>query len=355
MVGISLLTLVPRISGGSETYARELVRALARVGRLEYQVLAPRLAPDVIDGLPGTTVSTYPAAETVPGRIAAMAVATAFPARIRRELSLGRFPVLHFPLTITIPRGTGIPAASTVHDLQHERFPRFFSRAELAYRRIAYRTAVRGSRLVIATSEYVKETVVEHLGIAPERVRVIHLGIDLERLKPGQERREQFLLYPANGWPHKNHPRLLEAFALLRRERPELRLVLTGSGLERLPAAPGVEVRGHVPREELVRLYQTAAALVFPSLYEGFGLPPLEAMACGLPVAAARAGALPETCGDAARYFDPTNPEEMADAMVEVLADDGSLAERGLARVGAFTWDECARRHDDVYAELASG
>jgi glycosyltransferase involved in cell wall biosynthesis len=353
MVGISLLTLVPRISGGSETYARELVRALARVGRLDYHVFAPTLAPDAIDGLPGTTVKTYAAAGSMPGRIAAMAVATAFPARIRSELPLERLRALHFPLTIAIPRGTGVPAATSVLDLQHEFFPGFFSRAELAYRRVAYRTAVRGSRLVIAISEHVKETIVERLRVEPERVRVIHLGIDLERLHRGDAEREPFLLYPANGWPHKNHSRLLEAFALLKRERPELRLVLTGSGLERLPAASGVEVRGHVPRDELVRLYQTAAVLVFPSLYEGFGLPPLEAMACGCPVAAARAGALPETCGDVARYFDPTRPEEIADAVLEVLGDPGTLAERGLARAGAFTWDECARHHDDVYNELA--
>jgi glycosyltransferase involved in cell wall biosynthesis len=354
MVGISLLTLVPRISGGSETYARELVRALARVGRLEYHVFAPTLAPDAIDGLPGTTVRAYAAARSMPGRIAAMAFATAFPARIRRELSPGRLQALHFPLTITIPRGTGLPAATSVLDLQHELFPRFFSRAELTYRRVAYRSAVRGSRLVIAISEHVKETIVERLGVEPERVRVIHLGIDLERLRPGETKREPFLLYPANGWPHKNHARLLEAFTLLKRERPELRLVLTGSGLESLPASPGVEVLGHVPRDELVRLYQTAGGLVFPSLYEGFGLPPLEAMACGCPVAAACAGALPETCGDAARYFDPTEPEEIAGAVLEVLEDAGTLAERGLARAHGFTWDRCARRHDDVYGELAS-
>jgi glycosyltransferase involved in cell wall biosynthesis len=353
MVGISLLTLVPRISGGSETYARELIRALARVGRLDYHAFAPKIAPDAVDGLPGTTVSTYAAARTMPGRMRAMALATAFPGRIRQELDPARLKALHFPLTIAIPRGTGVPSATSVLDLQHELYPRFFSRSELAYRRIAYRAAVRESRLVIAISEHVKQTIVERLGVAAERVRAIHLGIDLERLRPDEGPRDPFLLYPANGWPHKNHERLLEAFALVRRERPELRLVLTGSGLERLPQGDGVEMRGHVPGDELVRLFQTAQALVFPSLYEGFGLPPLEAMACGCPVAASRAGALPEVLGDAARFFDPTDADEIAGAIVDVLADDGRLAERGLARARAFTWDECARRHDDVYEELA--
>jgi glycosyltransferase involved in cell wall biosynthesis len=354
MVGISLLTLVPRISGGSETYARELVRALARVGRLDYHVFAPKIARDAVDGLPGTTVSAYAAARAMPGRMRAMALATAFPGRIRRELDPARLTALHFPLTIAIPRGTGVPSATSVLDLQHEIYPRFFSRAELAYRRIAYRAAVRESRLVIAISEHVKETIVERLGVASERVRTIYLGIDLERLQPGEGPHEPFLLYPANGWPHKNHERLLEAFALVRRERPELRLVLTGSGLERLPSRDGVEIRGHVPGDELVRLFQTAQALVFPSLYEGFGLPPLEAMACGCPIVASHAGAMPEVLGDAARYFDPTDPEEIAAGVMDVLADPARLVERGLARARGFTWDECARRHDDVYEELAT-
>jgi glycosyltransferase involved in cell wall biosynthesis len=354
MVGISLLTLVPRISGGSETYARELVRALARVGRLEYHVFLPRIAPDAADGLPGTVTTSYAAAESMPGRLRAMAVSTAFPGRLRREMARERPTTLHFPLTIMIPRGTGMPAATSVLDLQHELFPQFFPRAERAYRRVAYRAAVRGSRLVIAISSHVKETIVDRLGVEPERVRVAHLGIDLEQLRPTDAERNPILLYPANGWPHKNHERLLEAFHLIRAQRPELRLVLTGSGLEKLPAAQGVEIRGHIARDELVGLYRRAQALVFPSLYEGFGLPPLEAMACGCPVAVSRAGALPEVCGDAARYFDPTEPEDIAAVTLEVLADPDGLVERGLVRVREFTWDECARRHDEVYEELSA-
>ena len=354
MVGISLLTLVPQLSGGSETYARELVRALARVGQLEYRVFAPSIAPDAVDGLPGTTVKSYRASRSTVGRLRAMALASIHPSPVRRELDPTRLDGLHFPLTLAIPRGTGVPAAISILDLQHELFPQFFSRAERGYRRVAYRSAVRESRLVIAISEHVKETIVERLGVPANVVRTIHLGIDLERLRPGGGPRERFLLYPANGWAHKNHERLLEAFALLRRERPELRLVLTGSGLERLPAAPGVEIRGHVPSDELVRLYQTASALVFPSLYEGFGLPPLEAMACGCPVAASNAGALPEVLADAAASFDPTEPEAIAAVVAEVLAGPGRFAERGLARAREFTWEACARRHDEVYEELSA-
>ena len=127
--------------------------------------------------------------------------------------------------------------------------------------------------------------------------------------------------------------------------------MLTGGG--DFGAVPdGVDVRGHVTQAELVSLLQRASALVFPSLYEGFGLPPLEAMACGCPVACSNAGALPETVGDAAQLFDPHDPEAIADALLEVLNEPAPWVERGLARAEQFSWDETARLTDAVYAEL---
>jgi glycosyltransferase involved in cell wall biosynthesis len=354
MVGISLLTLVPGVVGGSETYARNLLRALSRVGELEYRVFVPTIAEDAADGLPGRTVAAYRARTSFAGRLAAMASASVRPGAVRRELEADRLDAIHFPLSVMIPPLDRTPAASSILDLQHAYHPEFFSAGERAYRRLVYGWTARRSRLLIAISEHVKETLVERLDVAPERVRVIHLGVDLERFRPGDEQREPFLLYPANRWPHKNHDRLLEAFALVRRERPELRLVLTGAGHERTPPAPGVEVQGRVDDDTLVRLYRTASALVFPSLYEGFGQPPVEAMACGCPVAASNVTALPEICGDAARYFDPTSAESIADAVVSVLADPGPLVARGFARAQSFTWEACARRHDAVYGELAA-
>jgi glycosyltransferase involved in cell wall biosynthesis len=142
---------------------------------------------------------------------------------------------------------------------------------------------------------------------------------------------------------------------LLRTELPELRLVLTGGGLEELGRLPdGVDRLGIVPVEELASLYRTAACLVFPSLYEGFGLPPLEAMASGCPVAAANAGAISEVCGQAAIYFDPRDPEAIANGVREALALADELHEFGIVRAAEFTWEETARRHESVYRE-ASG
>jgi len=348
-VGISLLTLVPRISGGSETYARELVRALGRVGTHSYRVLLPTIARDV-DGLPSEVVREYRSSTTMPGRIAAMTEGTVRGGRLKRRL--GGVDVVHFPLTVMIPRVTTPPAVTTVLDLQHEFLPQFFSRAERAYRRAVYGWSIRRSRLIVTISKHAARAVIDRYGLPEQRVRPIHLGLDHTRFTPGDAPRERFLVYPARGWPHKNHERLFAAFAALRQREPDVELVLTAyEG----PTPPGVRSLGHVSREELVRLYRTAGGLVFPSLYEGFGQPPLEAMACGCPVASSHAAALPEVCGDAARLFDPTSPDEMVAAMEDILAHPDTWSAKGIARAAGFSWEETARAHDAAYAAASDG
>jgi glycosyltransferase involved in cell wall biosynthesis len=351
-VGISLLTLVPGVVGGSETYARELCRALARVGELDYCVFVPTVASDAGDGLSSSLVPDYRARTTMRGRVAAMSLATAWPRPVRRRFESANIAMLHFPLSVMVPPVDRPPAVTTLHDLQHELYPAFFSRAERAYRRAVYGWTVKRSRLLIAISEHARGTLLERYRLTSDRVRTIHLGIDHARFTPDGRERGPILLYPANRWPHKNHERLFAAFALVQRERPGLRLVLTGQGHDRWPLPEGVEARGHVSTHELVELYRSAACLVFPSLYEGFGLPPLEAMACGCPVAASNATSLPEICGDAAEYFDPYSIEEMAAAILRAL--DGRLVEQGLAQAARFTWDACAGAHDAVYRDAVS-
>jgi glycosyltransferase involved in cell wall biosynthesis len=353
VIGISMLTLVPGIVGGSETYARELCKALARVGRLEYHAYVPTIAPDAGDGLPTSVVEGYRASRSMPGRIAAMSMAAAAPGRLRRALRTSELDAIHFPLSVMLPPLDTPPAATTVLDVQHEVFPQFFSRAELAYRRRVYGWTVKKSRIVITISEHARAALVERLDLDPKSVRAIYLAVDHERFRPDglDRRREPFLLYPANAWSHKNHARLFEAFTAVRGERPELRLVLTGAGHDGLTLPDGVESRGHVSLDELVELYRSAAALVYPSLYEGFGIPCVEAMACGCPVAASDVASIPEVCGDAAVYFDPLDPESIADGIRTVL---GRPPAGGIERAARFTWDECARRHDEVYDELMS-
>ena len=347
MVGISLLTLVPGELGGSETYVRELLRSLGSVGEQQYTVVLPPIAPQASEGLPSVVATEYRRATSVPGRLLAMTEATVWAGASRSAFANAE--IVHFPLTIELPR-VKLPTVVTLHDLQHLDLPAMFSRGERGFRTIAWHRSVRRADRLIVISDFVRERAITKLQLDASRIRVVPLGLDHTRLRPGGER-EPFLLYPARRWPHKNHERLFEAFALVRREQPKLRLVLTGSG--DFAAVPdGVEARGRLAWGEVVDLMQRASALVFPSLYEGFGLPPLEAMACGCPVACSNAAALPETVGDAARLFDPYDARAIADAVLEVLAAPDEWSRRGLARAAGYSWDVTARETDAVYAEL---
>ena len=345
-----MLTLVPGEVGGTETYARSLMRALAEHGTLDYVAFVPPVAPDAADGVRTVVVSEYRRARTMRERLAAMTLAAVRPGPLRRRI--GQIDAIHFPLTIPLPT-VSVPTAVTLHDLQHRDHPALFPRAERVLRRVWYERPAKRAAAVIVPSEFVRESVVSHLGIPRERVRVVYHGVDRSRVsaEPRGER-EPFLLYPARPWPHKNHRRLFDAFALLREERPELELVLTGGGHQPRPLPPGVVSRGLVSDEELGALYRRAACLVFPSLYEGFGAPPLEAMASGCPVAAARAGSLPEICGDAARLFDPYSPDDIAAAVRDVLDDPEPWIRRGYERSERFSWAESARGHEAVYRRL---
>ncbi len=208
---------------------------------------------------------------------------------------------------------------------------------------------------MITISEHARETLIERYALDPARVRAIHLAVDHSVFTPEPGARPgDYLLYPARPWKHKNHARLYEAFASLRRENPELRLVLTGEG-DFGSVPPAVDVRGRVSTSELVALYRGAAAMVFPSLYEGFGIPLVEAMACGCPVACSNVTSLPEVAGGAARLFDPESVDDIVAAVNDVLRDRTTWVERGLERAQHFTWDACAQAHDEVYRELSSG
>jgi glycosyltransferase involved in cell wall biosynthesis len=346
-VGISLLTLAPGDLGGSETYARQLVRALASVGTLEYSVFVPERAKDAAGRLPAIEVKDPPMARRGPGRIAGMALASVRSKRVQTQLHT--VDVVHYALTVPLPRAK-TPTVVTLHDVQHRDLPDFFGPARRSFRRIAYDRATQAADAVVVTTEFVRGRALDLLELDPTRVHVIPHAINHTVFRQGDEEREPILIYPARAWPHKNHPRLFEAFEILRKHDPNLRLILTGGGLERLGRLPeAVERWGIVPAAELASLYRRAACLVFPSLYEGFGLPPLEAMACGCPVAASNVAAIPEVCGDAAVLFDPTDPEAIATAVLEADARADELREQGYTRAAEFTWEKTARAHEDVY------
>ncbi len=345
-----MLTLVPGGMGGTETYARELVQRLARSTSVRATGYVSQAGAGFCDGIDEQVVS-----QVTGGLGTAERLRTLAQAAVHRRSILDRMSghdVIHAPFTVPVPRPRGAtPFVQTLHDVQHLDLPHLFSRAERLYRTRHYEGAARTADAVLTLSEFARRQIIQHVGIDPERVFVTPLGVDADAHIPQLGPREPFVFYPARGWPHKNHARLIEAVSIMREREPALRLVLTGGALDSLGPTPDwVDVRGLVPLPELRELYRSASALVFPSLYEGFGLPPLEAMASGCPVAASTAGALPEICGDAAVLFDPEDPAAIAAAAWAAIERRDELQQLGLARARMFTWEACAEAHEAAYA-----
>ena len=206
---------------------------------------------------------------------------------------------------------------------------------------------------MITISEHARQTLIERYGLAPDACARSTSRVDHDVFTPGECHKAGSCSTPRGRGGTRTTRGCSRRSRGCAGERPDLRLVLTGEG-DFGPLPDGVEARGRVSRDELVGLYRGAAALVFPSLYEGFGMPVVEAMACGCPVACSNATSLPEVAGDAARLFDPLDADDIAAAVHDVLRDREPWIERGLARARHFTWDACARAHDEVYRELSS-
>jgi len=378
-VAFALLTLFPGRVGGSESYVRGLLGEFAAGnGPERVTVLANGPVMKAYRERAGGPVALrhargYRAGESDLTRLVAMSTAPLARRRLARDLP-GDVDVLHHPVTVPIPRMPGVPTVTTVHDLQHRELPGFFSRGERLFRRWAYEGAARRADLVLTPSEHARERLIEIAGVPPERAAAVPLGIDHGRFRPEPTDADatlaerlslpgRYVVYPANLWPHKNHARLIEAFSRLPDDG--LELVLSGQDygrrreLEEQARRLGIEGRvthlGYLEPEDVPALYRGALAMAFPSLYEGFGSPPLEAMACGCPVASSTRGSLAEVLGDAALSFDPESADDIAAAIAR-LAEDGALRERlierGLERARGFTWEAAARRHLELY-ELA--
>jgi glycosyltransferase involved in cell wall biosynthesis len=344
-----MLTLVPGGMGGSETYARELTRELAGSSRVDATAYVARVGAGFSAGVPEKVVPSVTGGPSIANRVRTLVQA----ARRRRSIldSMRPAEVVHFPFTAPVPwPRTDTAFVQSLLDVQHLDLPHLFSPAERLYRRRYYDHAARRADAVITISTFAKQSIVDRLGIDPDRITVAPLGVSASDFTPNLGPREPFLLYPARGWAHKNHGTLVEAVRLLRQDIPGLRLILTGGALDTLGALPEwVDVRGLVSLPELRELYRTASCLVFPSLYEGFGLPAIEAMASGCPVAASGAGSLPEVCGDAAELFDAKDPAAIAAGTARALGRSAELQQIGLARATAFTWTACAAAHEDAF------
>jgi glycosyltransferase involved in cell wall biosynthesis len=346
-------SFVPGGMGGTETYARQIFEALAVSSDISIYAILPETALDFTTEDRRREMKGVRIVDSTFGRLRGVAQVLL---RARKISALLRNDAVTFvPFTAPIlSRGRVGRLVVTLHDVQHRELPNLFTRAEHIYRLFTYERPARKAEHIITDSEYAKQSIVRELGIDPERITAIPLGVNTEGFTPYFGERDNFVYYPARGWAHKNHPRLIEAMKIVRRTLPDLRLVLTGGALESLAALPDwVDNKGLVPFSEVQELYRHAKVLAFPSLYEGFGFPPLEAMASGTPVAASMAASVPEICGDAAEYFDPSDPASIATGILNAIADRDRLVALGLERVKQFTWDECANRHLEVFRAVS--
>jgi glycosyltransferase involved in cell wall biosynthesis len=284
--------------------------------------------------------------------------------------------LVHFPFQGYVR--SRLPFIYNPHDLQHLHMPQYFPPAQVALRETIYRAGCREARAITVPSQWVKRDIVKQYALEPEKILVTHWAPATDVYDPITEQTlavtrrkfvlpETFAFYPAQTWEHKNHLRLIQALALLRdHESIELPLVLTGKAtafwrvitrqIQALGLTRQIHFLGFVLPNELRALYQLAQFVIHPSLFEGGGLPILEAFREGTPVACANATSLPEYAGDAALLFDPVSPESIADAIKRMTLEAGlraSLRERGATRVRTFSWEQTAQKYRALYRHIA--
>ena len=258
--------------------------------------------------------------------------------------------VLHCP-TYRGPLGARVPLVVTVHDLAVLRHPATFNRWTRTYSPRIVPRVLRAARRIIAVSEFTRREVVELLEVPPERIAVVPNGVDDEFTRDGPSASGDYVLAVGTLEPRKNLGRLVEA---ARRTDIELRVVGARGwgGVE--VGGNGVRWLGEVDDAELARLYRGAVCLAYPSLYEGFGIPVLEAMACGAPVVTTRGSAMEEVANGAAVLVDANDPTEIAAGIERAAADREQLIARGLERARAFRWEDVAEATVRVYREAAA-
>ncbi len=355
--------------GGIGRYTRRLLSGLSSIDKEnEYVLFLPARFDYDASGLGGNFILV-----DVPGSLNRIIWENVnLPGYVRKHR-----PDVFFCPDYTLPVTLGLPSVITVHDLTFMRHPEGLSlRAKLLYRSFFPRSA-RKSRLILADSEHTRRDLIE-LGLKDaESVRTVHLGVDRSFF---EERSEDeiseslsryglergFLLFVGAVEERKNVRRLIEAYKLLKSRRGDIPpLILAGPKLDRADeilsgaaGVPGVRHLGYVEDAHLPAIYQAASGLVYPSLYEGFGLPPLEAMAAGTPVAVSRLTSLPEVVGESGIYIDhPESSEGIAEG-IEALLNLGSKREEVVRsareRARGFTWEACARNTLDAIIEAAA-
>lgn len=339
---------------GNETYARELLRALR--GRSGLHLTAA-----IVGSPPDPALKPPIAVRRVPRngwlRLLALGIVGS---------SMDLVHSMYY-----LPLASRRPTVVSIHDVSYERHPEFFGRMEVLKNRVLVRQAARRATMVVTLSEHARSEMVELYDLDPDRIAVVPGGVsDAFRLaeKPpattGDRAGPVRILAVGTLQPRKNLVRLLDAVRIVgQRERVQLRVIgPPGHAAQEIQARLGhgadVVLLGYVSDDLLLEEYRAADVFVYPSIYEGFGLPVVEAMACGTPVVTTTGGSLPEVAGDAALVVDPYDVDAIAGAITQLLEDPtlrGRLIERGRRRAAEFTWRSAADRLVDVYERAVGG
>jgi glycosyltransferase involved in cell wall biosynthesis len=353
-VGVNALYLIPGGVGGTEIYLRALLPALAKIDPVNtYYIFTNReTGPDLVPAAPNFIYAPQPIH------------AALRPARILWEQTVLPLAVLRLRLDVmlnpgfTAPLLCPCPQVTVFHDLQHKRHPENFRWFDRPFWRFFLYWAARRSKALIAISETTAADLRRfYPHLSESKIHIVPQGVDpvFARIR-SRRRPEPFLLAVSTLHPHKNLDGLLRAFALFRRRRPDFRLVVCGMhGLfagplhdlrQSLGLEEAVEFPDWIPREQLYDLYARAWAFVYPSRFEGFGLPIPEAMAAGIPMACSDVEPMAGLAGDAAVKFDPDDVEAMAAAMLRITEDEtlrAHLAEAGPRQAAKYSWVATAK------------
>jgi glycosyltransferase involved in cell wall biosynthesis len=354
---------------GIGTYIRNLLRQLARRDRQTEFVLLCR--PADAQTLASLGENFRPVVETAGNY--SIAEQFRIPLALRRE----GVTLFHAPHYVLPPLVT-CRSVVTIHDCIHLMFPQYLpNQFALTYAKTSMALASRRATRVMTVSESSKRDIIRFFDTDPDKISVIYnayderFGVepredDVVRVRERFQLHDEFVLYAGNVKPHKNLERLIEAFHIVRnRGLDHLKLVLIGDEISKYAALRRavhqhqlhkyVRFLGYLPEETLAVMYRLAGVFVFPSLYEGFGLPPLEAMASGTPVVTSNVSSLPEVAGDAAVLVDPYDPTAIADGIHRVLTDEAlrrDLRRKGVARAHQFSWEQSVSRIHDIYMQV---
>ncbi|MBZ5635713.1 MAG: glycosyltransferase family 4 protein [Acidobacteriia bacterium] len=361
-IGVNALYLIPGGVGGTEIYLRELLAALAEIDQVNEYLVFTNL--ETQSDLVPKQANFHWKPQAVYARFR--------PARILWEQIVLPFEAARYRLDALFNPGFTAPVFSlcrqvtVFHDLQHKRHPENFRWFDLPFWRMLLWAAVHRSDRLIAVSEATRSDLLRYYRflkerIPKERVSVIAHGVEPAFSRLDRSHTESYLLCVSTLHPHKNLPRLIRAYGRKERDFPLILAGLRGfhtETIERLIEEMGlqdsVQITGWVPREKLYSLYERARAFVYPSMFEGFGMPVLEALAAGVPVACSDIPPLREVAGDAALFFDPLNEDAIAAGIERVMNDAplrDRLAQTGRERARLFTWRQSAEQTLHVLTE----